>query len=123
VRGSDAIVTTAVFARLTAAPNTLWPPNHKMEPVTLTTVVSGICAASTSCRITSVTSNEPINGPGDGNTDPDWVITGPLTLQLRAERSGNNRSGRIYTITVECRDSFGNVSRKDVTVIVPHDQR
>ena len=74
-----------------------------------------------SCHIKSVASNEPINGTGDGNTDPDWVITGPLTLQLRAERAGN-RTGRIYTITVECTDGSGNSSTKAVTVVVAHDQ-
>jgi hypothetical protein len=69
----------------------------------------------------SVTSNEPINGTGDGNTTPDWVLTGPLTLALRAERAGN-RTGRLYTITVGCDDGFGNSSTKSVTVSVAHDQ-
>lgn len=59
--------------------------------------------------------------PGGGDTPPDWVITGPLTVDLRAERSGKG-SGRVYTITVECSDASGNTATKTVTVTVPHDQ-
>ena len=62
-----------------------------------------------------------MEGEGDGNTSPDWEITGDLTLDLRAERSGQG-DGRVYTITIECTDASGNPSAKDVTVIVPHDQ-
>ena len=70
-------------------------------------------------RIISVTSNEPENGLGDGDTAPDWEITGALTLNLRAERAGGG-SGRIYTITVESRDRAGNASTRTVEVRVPH---
>jgi len=65
-----------------------------------------------------VTSNEPVDGLGDGDTGPDWQITGDLTVNLRAERSGQG-SGRIYTITIECTDFSGNSSTKTVTVSVP----
>lgn len=111
-----------VIASASASPNSLWPPNHKMIPVSVAVAVSDVCDASPSCHIASVTSNEPVNGTGDGNTEPDWVITGPLTLLLRAERSGNG-SGRIYTITVECTDGSGNTSTKPVLVTVAHDRR
>jgi hypothetical protein len=67
-----------------------------------------------------VTSNEPIEGLGDGDTSPDWVITGNLAVDLRAERAGNG-SGRIYTITVRCTDAAGNASARSVLVTVPHD--
>jgi hypothetical protein len=113
--------TPPTIASVTATPDSLWAPDHKMVPVAVSVSVSDVCDASASCHVTSVTSNEPINGPGDGNTSPDWVITGPLTLELRAERAGNG-SGRIYTITVECTDGAGNSSTKTVTVSVAHDQ-
>jgi len=45
-----------------------------------------------------------------------------LSLQLRAERAGN-KSGRIYTATVECTDGSGNSSTKAVAITVAHDQR
>jgi hypothetical protein len=58
-----------------------------------------------------VSSNEPINGPGDGNTAPDWVITGTSTVDLRSERSGTG-TGRVYIVKVECTDSSGNSATK-----------
>jgi hypothetical protein len=75
------------------------------------------CGAVT-CRITSVTSNEPISGTGGGDLSPDWQITGPLTLLVRAERSPKG-DGRVYTITVVCTDASGNTSTKTTTVSVP----
>ena len=90
-----------------------------MAPVTVTASASDICDAAPVCKITSVSSNEPVNGTGDGDTAPDWVITGNLTANLRAERAG---SGRVYTITVACTDASGNSSTKTTAVTVPHDQ-
>lgn len=108
-----------VIVSATATPNVLWPPNHKLVPVTINVNATG---SFVSCVILGVRSNQPINGKGDGNTSPDWIITGDLTLLLRAERAGNIKTDRVYTITVLCADSFGNTVRRDVTVTVPHDQ-
>jgi poly(beta-D-mannuronate) lyase len=99
----------------------LWPVNHKMVPITLTVVSRDAVDPAPLTRIVSVTSNEPVNGPGDGNTAADWEITGPLTLNLRAERSGIG-SGRVYTITVESTDNTGNLSRTTTSVTVPHNR-
>ncbi len=60
---------------LSANPQTLWPPNHKMVPVTIAVSASDNYDPAPSCKIISVASNEPVNGTGDGNTAPDWVIT------------------------------------------------
>ena len=108
------VIPTATFMidTLTAKPSVLWPPNHKLVPVTLNATTSGNCSAVT-CKIVSVISNEPIS-------PEDAVITGNLTVELRATRSGDG-SGRIYTITVQCTDAAGNVVTKTVTVTVPHD--
>jgi hypothetical protein len=91
---------------VSVSPDTLWPPNHKMVPVVLEVDATDNCDSEPVCQITSVTSNEPINGTGDGNTAPDWEITGNFTVNLRAERSGKG-GGREYTITVECTDASG----------------
>jgi hypothetical protein len=79
-------------------------------------------------RIIGVSSNESTHGftlfhhhffkDWDHHFSKDWVITGPLTLKLRAERS--EHGPRIYTITVESRDHSGNASTRTVTVTVPH---
>jgi PKD domain len=114
--------TAPIIGTVTASPGTLWPPNHKMVSVTVAVSVSDLCDAIPVCQIISVSSNEPVNGLGDGDTAPDWVITGNLTLNLRAERSGMG-TGRVYTSTIQCTDASGNSSTKTVTVNVPHDQR
>jgi Concanavalin A-like lectin/glucanases superfamily len=100
----------ATITSLTATPNVLWPPNHKLVPVTVTE--NGNCGAVT-CKIVSVTSNEPL-------APWDYKITGNLTVELRASRLGRG-NGRVYTITVHCTDAAGNVVTKTVTVTVPHD--
>jgi len=113
--------TPPVISAISARANVLWPPNHKMAPVTVAVTASDICDTAPVCKITSVSSNEPENGLGDGDTAPDWQITGNLTLNLRAERSGTG-NGRIYTIAVTCTDTSGNPSSRNVTVTVPKDQ-
>jgi hypothetical protein len=106
--------TPPVVASASASPNVLWPPNHKMAPVTVTASALDNCG-SASCKIVSVSSNEPLDADGD------WVITGPLTVNLRADRLGQG-TGRVYTITIACADGSGNTSTKTVVVTVPHDQ-
>jgi hypothetical protein len=55
-------------------------------------------------------------------TSPDWQITGPLSVTLRAERSGPSVD-RVYTIQVRCSDAAGNSVTAAATVTVPHDQQ
>ena len=66
-------------------------------------------------RIVGVTSNEPED---DGHTAQNWIVTGPLTVHLRADRSGTG-TGRVYTIEVEATDAAGNTTRQTVSVHVP----
>lgn len=106
---------------LTATPSVLWPPNKKMRPIRLNIQATNDCGAITS-RVVSVTSSEPVRGTSMFDQGPDWIIgRGGRTLQLRAERAGNNRAGRTYTITVEVKDAGGNVVNRTVNVTVPHD--
>jgi hypothetical protein len=95
----------------------LWPPNHRMVPIRVRVLARDECGPVTS-RIVSVTSNEPEDSGGDAHTAPDWEITGPLTLKLRAERSGKG-TGRVYTITVESTDGAGNSATAMTRVCVP----
>jgi hypothetical protein len=114
-------VAPPTIGSMSASPNVLWPPNHKFVPVSITTSVSDACDPAPRCAISSVSSNEPVNGLGDGNTSPDWIVTGASTLLLRAERSGTG-TGRVYTVGTTCTDAAGNVATGYTTVLVPHDQ-
>ncbi len=114
--------TPPVILALEAVPETLWPPNHKFVPVVFTALVRDNCDANPVPRIESIESNEPVDGLGDGNTEPDWIITGNMTAELRAERSGRG-SGRVYTATISVTDFAGNVATGTEEVTVPHDQR
>ncbi len=94
----------------------LAPPNHKMIDITIGYQAADITGAPV-CAL-SIASNEPINGNGDGNTSVDWQVLDPHHVQLRSERAGGG-SGRVYTITIRCADSFGNARSATTTVGVP----
>ena len=83
----DEIAPTIDDIRLT--PNVLWPANHKYVDVGATVFTSDNFDTDVDVTLVSVTSNEPDNGKGDGNTVDDIVIVDDLTLKLRAERSGH----------------------------------
>jgi len=105
----------------------LWPPNHIMIDI----VIEANASDNSGLPLTltaMVTSNEPEDGLGDGDTGPDWTLpvidqsTGRIDLQLRRERSGTG-NGRNYTVTITATDSSGNSSTTDVIIGVPHDMR
>ncbi len=109
-------ITPPTISSVAATPDILWPPNHQMVPVSIQVSAADEEDAAPVSRIVSVACNEADYG------DPDWILTGDLNLELRAERLGISTS-RIYTITVECEDESGNASSSQVTVTVPHDRR
>jgi hypothetical protein len=82
--------------------------------------------ATDNCPLTcvlTVASSEPIDGQGDGDTSPDWQVVNDHHVLLRAERSGNDKNGRTYTITTTCTDESGNAVVKTSTVFVPYSQK
>ena len=113
-------VTPPVIVITGASPDILWPPNHTMRDITINYTVTDNC--SSNCAITNISSNEPENGLGDGDTAPDWEFVDNTHVRLRAERAGGGQ-GRIYTITVTCTDGSGNSTSKQVTVTVPKNQQ
>ena len=112
---------------ISPVPLTLWPPNHKYVTLTGADLVESV---TDNCEglsladlvITGAVSNEPDNeiGVGDGNTIDDIVITpGGSSVLLRSERQGTN-SGRIYTVTLELTDEWGNTTEGSAEVLVTH---
>jgi hypothetical protein len=100
---------------MSAEPSVLWPPNHKMVEVTVGYTATSDCSVSCSLQVSS---NESVNGIGDGNASPDWEVVDANRVLLRAERSATG-NGRAYTISVDCENSSGKSSSDSVTVTVP----
>lgn len=105
-----------VINQVSVTPSVLWPPNHKMNNVTVNYSAWDNCGNYNTTL--SVSSNEPVNGTGDGDTAPDWIIVDNHHLQLRAERAGAGK-GRIYTISITATDASGNTSVQQCKVTVP----
>ncbi len=107
---------------------TLWPPNHQYVTVNLTQFV---VSASDGCDgtidindvvISKVTSDEPENSAGDGNTMNDIIIAANCkSVQLRSERQGSG-NGRVYTIHFRVKDAQGNIATATAKVKVPKSQ-
>lgn len=110
-------------------PDILWPPNHTMISVALNTANLAPQKTSVSYMITGVSiaeySNKANNSDAyddlysENNFEPDYEITGPLSVNLRAERTGKSQ-GRTYTIHIEAEDCSG-IYYFDAAVTVPHD--
>jgi len=101
------------------SPNVLWPPNHKFVDVTATVTSRDNCDPTPIVTLVSITSNEP-----EDKRDPDIqgaaFGTDDRTFSLRADRdTGHGATGRIYTITYQVADKFGNTTVKSATVTVP----
>lgn len=97
--------------------NTLWPPNHKYQSISINGVTDPDGDPVTTA-VNYIKQDEPVNGLGDGDTSPDATIS---PLQVRAERSGT-ANGRVYQIGFTAQDGKDGQCSGTVTVCVPHDQ-
>ena len=94
-------------------------PNHSLRLVAVISA-SDACDAAPSLEV-SVSSNEPENGTGDGDTSPDWRVISTsqgTEVWVRAERAGSG-TGRMYTITANAADQSGNQAVSTRRVSVP----
>lgn len=121
VVGLDVCEMVPPTLEVSVSPDTLWPANHFYVDVAATVVVSDNFDDEPTVTLLSVTSNEPDDGLGDGDTADDIVVLDDLTFQLRAERSGTGE-GRVYTITYQAIDDCGNSTAISVEVTAPMSQ-
>ena len=122
--------TVAPDVTVLVSPDTLWPPNHKMVPITPTASATDICDSSPIVSLSTITTSEGDetntydpnydSTQGDGNTTNDIVVDNG-NISLRAERSGVG-DGRVYAISYTATDSSGNTSTTTATVSVSHNQ-
>jgi hypothetical protein len=133
---SDAVTlivedTTPPSIDVSLSPDTLWPPNHKMVPISVIVTVNDVCDENASKTLTNITMNEGEktdtydpdydNGVVDGYTIDDIMVDEDGQISLRAERYATG-GGRVYTITYGTADASGNTATAEATVTVPHNQ-
>jgi hypothetical protein len=113
--------TTTPVVTLSTTPTSLWPPNGKMVPVT----VSGtITDSGTGCTVTARYAVIDEYGEVQPN-GPVTLRTGgaySFTVLLQASRLGADMDGRLYTIDVSASNNAGKIGSQKGAVIVRHDQ-
>lgn len=116
--------TTPPTLTLVPSPAILWPPNHKLRTVNVVVVATDACDPKPAVVLSSVSSSEPDNGLGDGDTSGDVqkadMGTDDRSFQLRAERSGQG-NGRTYSVVYSATDASGNATDGHAAIVVPHD--
>ncbi len=111
--------TTPPTLSIILSPATLWPPNNKLMPVTVTIAVKDDYDPMPDIKLESITANETLAA----NDIQDAQLGGDdRSFSLAAKRDGNNMAGRIYTFTYSATDASGNKATASATVTVPHDQ-
>lgn len=120
-------------------PEKMWPPNHKLQNVSVVATDGGADNGSDATNLTVSPNVTDVSG-GDGgpNHDPDYtpgdlVASGDpsatIDFWLRAERSGKG-DGRTYTINWAATFDGGakscsssDAGQSPFVVVVPHDMR
>ena len=107
---------------VSVTPATLWPPNGKLVPVTITGTItdagSGVNTSTTAYAVIDEYGLIQPRGSVTVNADGSYAFTIPL----QASRKGNDKDGRQYTIIISAQDEVGNIGSATTQVIVPHDQ-
>lgn len=110
--------------QVSLTPTVLWPADHRMVRIDALINASDSCSnAQPTVVLTSITSDQPDNGFGDGDTANDIQDaafgTFDRSFLLRAERAGNDPRGRTYTVTYTAIDASGNCTQQSGTIRVP----
>jgi hypothetical protein len=106
-----------------AQPSELWPPNRKLVPVTVNVSVSDNIDRGPRVQLQEITCADEPGGPcSSDDIAGAQVGTDDRAFQLRAIRGGGSIR-RTYRATYAAFDQAGNRTTKQVTIVVPHDQR
>lgn len=126
------------LALVTTDPAALWPANNSMVPVEILVLASDHCVVPEGLLVyCTITSSQP-DGDDDhvGDVDGSDGYTAPVkvellhvgdgnysaVVELRAQRDGEDKAGRVYSIQVQALDASGNIGHASTAVIVPHSQ-
>jgi hypothetical protein len=125
---------------ITWSPAVVWPPNHKLVPVTISWTEKSsnpVDSDSNTLKVTGITS-VGADGQGTGSGQPtakpgpDFTGVGnaataadgsaaTVTVYVRAERAGTEKAGRTYTIQLSCQSGMEQAGSSMAVVTVPHD--
>lgn len=104
------------------SPTSIWPPNNRGVDLTL----SGRIVLAENCTLLAATyrlqDEYGVYSTSDSLTvadDGSFTLTAPVV----ASRQGNDRDGRLYTLTIIAEDEAGQVEQGGLDARVPHDQR
>lgn len=100
------------------APNILWPPNHKLVTIHASISAQDDNYPNPVVQLVSITANETLDS---GDVIAQYG-TAAQTFQVKSERKGTNKAGRVYTVTYSATNSCGNSTTTSETIVVPHDQ-
>jgi hypothetical protein len=98
----------------------LWPPNHQWHYFDVEDCLAQMHACDGDAKILYITSDEPVNSTGDGNTAPD-IACDEDSFAVRSERKGN-ANGRVYDVHIELEDHHHHKQHVVCEVEVDHDQ-
>lgn len=98
----------------------LWPPNHQWHYFDVEDCLAQMHACDGDAKILYITSDEPVNSSGDGNTAPD-ITCNEHSFAVRSERKGN-ADGRVYDVHIEIEDHHHHKQHVVCEVEVDHDQ-
>jgi probable HAF family extracellular repeat protein len=106
-----------VITTVEANPSVLSPLNGLLVPVAVQPSVTDVYDPSPACRITAVVNTDHLTG----GVDHDVVMTGPLTVSLRAAARVEGL-GRLYILAVSCTNAFCKTTSSATTVIARTDR-
>jgi hypothetical protein len=122
---------------VTWSPAVVWPPNHKLVPITIswneTDAISSDSNTLSADSVTSVGVDDKGAGQPSSKQGPDYsgvpttsssVSDGSdatVTVYVRAERSGTDKAGRTYMINLTCKSGDDVDGHATAIVTVPHD--
>jgi hypothetical protein len=98
----------------------IWPPNHMWRYFDVEDCLAQMHACNGDAKILYITSDEPVNSTGDGNTAPD-IACDEHSFAVRSERKGN-ADGRVYDVHIELEDHHHEKQHVVCEVEVDHDQ-
>jgi len=110
--------TPPTLSACTITPTEVWPPNHKLVPVTATVQAQDGGSGSPSVVLSDL---QVVEGTVQTTTQGWTLGTADFQGQVLAERAGDG-TGQQYRFTYTATDQAGLTATCKLTVTVPHDQ-